>query len=249
MRRDFAAVFGLPADRFHVLVGEVGGGFGPRNIAYPEYAAVMLAARLTGRAGGLARNAGVNRFLTDIQGRGVRVRGRLATDAAGRFTALSMSTMTRTLGAYISPVAVFANINNPLQSLTGCYAIPAAHAVFRMMHSMPCRPARIAAPGGRRWRCWSSGWWILRRSRLGLDPFVLRERNIIPFEAFPWTLPSGARYDSGDFGRLMRTARAASDWDGFEDRMRGGTRGAAWAGDDACSLRFRGAAGRRMRRH
>jgi CO/xanthine dehydrogenase Mo-binding subunit len=54
--------------------------------------------------------------------------------------------------------------------------------------------------------------------RLGIDPFVLRDRNIIPFEAFPWTLPSGARYDSGDFPRLMQTARAASDWDGFEAR-------------------------------
>jgi aerobic carbon-monoxide dehydrogenase large subunit len=39
MRRDFAAVFGLPADRFLVLPGDVGGGFGPRNIAHPEYAA------------------------------------------------------------------------------------------------------------------------------------------------------------------------------------------------------------------
>ena len=52
-----------------------------------------------------------------------------------------------------------------------------------------------------------------------MDPFVLREKNIIPFDAFPWTLPGGARYDSGDFRRLMRTAREASDWDGFEARQ------------------------------
>ena len=58
----------------------------------------------------------------------------------------------------------------------------------------------------------------LAARRLGVDPFVLRERNIIPFDAFPWTLPSGARYDSGDFRRLMRTARDASDWDGFAAR-------------------------------
>ena len=217
MRRDFAAVFGLPADRFHVLPGEVGGGFGPRNIAYPEYAAVMLAARLTGRPVVWAGSRSES-FLTDIQGRGVRVRGRLALDAAGRFTALSMA-YDADLGAYISPVAVFANINNPLQSLTGCYAIPAAHAVFRMMHShaVPTGPYRGA--GRPEMALLVERLVDLAARRLCIDPFVLRQRNVIPPEAFPWTLPSGARYDSGDFARLMTTARQASDWDGFQGRQ------------------------------
>jgi hypothetical protein len=30
--------------------GDVGGGFGPRNIAYPEYAALLLASRKIGAA-------------------------------------------------------------------------------------------------------------------------------------------------------------------------------------------------------
>ncbi|MDB5399959.1 MAG: putative oxidoreductase [Rhodopila sp.] len=222
MRRDFAAVFGLPADRFVVLSGEVGGGFGPRNIAYPEYAAVMLAARLTGRAVVWQGNRSES-FLTDIQGRGVRVRGRLAMDEAGRFTALSMA-YDADLGAYISPVAVFANVNNPLQSLTGCYAIPAAHAVFRMMHThaVPTGPYRGA--GRPEMALLVERLVDIAGRRLGLDPFVLRERNIIPSEAFPWTLPSGARYDSGDFSRMMRTARAASDWEGYAVRQAPGVR-------------------------
>jgi aerobic carbon-monoxide dehydrogenase large subunit len=216
MRRDFAAVFGLPADRFHVLGGEVGGGFGPRHIAYPEYVAVMLAARLVGRPV-VWHGTRSESFLTDIQGRGVRVRGRLAVNAAGRFTALSM-TYDADLGAYISPVAVFANINNPLQSLTGCYAIPAAHAVFRVMHShaVPTGPYRGA--GRPEMALLVERLVDIAARRLGVDPFVLRDRNIIPFEAFPWTLPSGARYDSGDFARMMRVAREASDWDGFAAR-------------------------------
>jgi carbon-monoxide dehydrogenase large subunit len=216
MRRDFAAVFGLPPDRFHVLGGEVGGGFGPRNIAYPENAAVMLAARLTGRPV-VWHGTRSESFLTDIQGRGVRLRGRLAVDEAGRFTAISMC-YDADLGAYISPVAVFANINNPLQSLTGCYAIPAAHAVFRMMHThaVPTGPYRGA--GRPEMALLVERLVDIAARRLGLDPFVLRDRNIIPSEAFPWTVPSGARYDSGDFALLLRTAREASDWDGFVAR-------------------------------
>ncbi len=216
IRRDLAAVFGLPADRFRVLSGEVGGGFGPRAIAYPEYVAVMLAARLTGRAV-VWQGTRSESFLTDIQGRGVRMHGRLALDAAGRFLALSMS-YDADLGAYITPVAVFANVNNPLQSLTGCYAIPAAHAVFRMMHThaVPTGPYRGA--GRPEMALLIERLVDIAARRLGLDPFELRDRNIVPFEAFPWILPNGPRYDSGDFSRLMRTARQASDWDGFAAR-------------------------------
>lgn len=222
MRRDLAAVFGLPPDRFQVLPGEVGGGFGPRNIAYPEYVAVMLAARLTGRAV-VWHGTRSESFLTDIQGRGVQIRGRLALDEAGRFTALSMS-YDADLGAYISPVAVFANINNPLQSLTGCYAIPAACAVFRMMHThaVPTGPYRGA--GRPEMALLVERLVDIAARRLGIDPFVLRDRNIIPPAAFPWTLPSGARYDSGDFARLLRVARQASDWDGFDARRSPGVR-------------------------
>jgi carbon-monoxide dehydrogenase large subunit len=220
MRRDFAAVFGLPPDRFRVLGGEVGGGFGPRNIAYPEYAAVMLGARLTRRPVAWHGTRGES-FLTDIQGRGVRVRGRLALDAAGNFTALSM-TYDADLGAYISPVAVFANINNPLQSLTGCYAIPAAHAMFRMMHTnaVPTGPYRGA--GRPEMALLIERLVDLAARRTGTDPFALRARNAIPRESFPWTLPNGACYDSADFDRLMRTAREASGWDGFPARQRPG---------------------------
>ncbi|WP_428488352.1 xanthine dehydrogenase family protein molybdopterin-binding subunit [Rhodopila sp.] len=216
MRRDFAAVFGLPGTRFRILPGEVGGGFGPRNIAYPEYAAILLAARLTNRPV-VWHGTRSESFLTDIQGRGVRVRGRLALDAAGNFTALSMA-YDADLGAYISPVAAFAAVNNPLQSLTGCYAIPAAHAVFRMLltHAVPTGPYRGA--GRPEMALLVERLVDKARQRLALDPFLLRERNAIPPGAFPWTLPSGARYDSGDFPRLMRTARAASDWDNFETR-------------------------------
>lgn len=216
MRRDFAGLFGLPADRFQVLTGEVGGGFGPRTIAYPEYVAIMLAAKLTGRPVIWAGNRSES-FLTDIQGRGVRVRGRMAVDSDGRFTAFSMQ-YDADLGAYITPVAVFANIHNPLQSLIGCYAIPAAYATFRLFHShaIPTGPYRGA--GRPEIALLIERLTDLAARRLRLDPFELRQRNIIPADAFPYTLPNGVRYDSADFNRMMRVARQAADWDGFEMR-------------------------------
>ena len=216
IRRDLAAVLGIPADRFQVLPGDVGGGFGPRNSVYPDLPPLLLAARLTGRAVAWAGTRSES-FLTDLQGRGVRVRGRLALDAAGHFTALEMQ-YDADLGAYVSPVAVIANIVNPLASLTGCYAIPTAHAAFRLLltNAVPTGPYRGA--GRPEMALLVEQLADLAAVKRGEDPFVLRARNAVPKQAFPYTLPSGARYDSADFLALLATARDASDWDGFSSR-------------------------------
>ena len=44
-----AAIFGLPESKFRPHARDVGGGFGIRSDAYPEYCAALLAARQLGR--------------------------------------------------------------------------------------------------------------------------------------------------------------------------------------------------------
>ena len=41
--------FGLPAEKFRVVTGDVGGAFGPKFYFYPEHILCAFAARLTGR--------------------------------------------------------------------------------------------------------------------------------------------------------------------------------------------------------
>ena len=221
IRRDLAAMMGLPAERFRVLPGDVGGGFGPRNSVYPDLPALLLAARLTGRAVAWAGSR-TESFLTDLQGRGVRVRGRLAVDASGRFTALEVR-YDADLGAYVSPVAVIANIHNPLASLTGCYAIPAAHASFRLVMTNAAATGPYRGAGRPEISLLVERLVDLAARRLGEDPFQIRTRNAIPATEFPYTLPSGIQYDSADFPALMARARAASDWDGFAGRQAAST--------------------------
>lgn len=216
IRRDLAAVFAIPPDRFDVLSGDVGGGFGPRNIAYPEYPALMLAARLTGRAVAW-HGTRTESFLTDIQGRGVRVRGRLALDHHGRFLALDVDYVAD-LGAYISPVGAFAAAHNPVQSLTGCYAIPDAHATFRLVHTHAVCTGPYRGAGRPEMALLVERLVDIAAHRLGRDLFNLRAQNAIPPQAFPYTLPNGVRYDSADLPRMLATARRQSDWDGFTAR-------------------------------
>ena len=49
MLPNFAAITGVPAERLRLYAHDVGGGFGIRSQAYPEYCALMHAAKVLGR--------------------------------------------------------------------------------------------------------------------------------------------------------------------------------------------------------
>jgi carbon-monoxide dehydrogenase large subunit len=218
IRRDLAAVLAGPADAIRVHSGHVGGAFGARGAAYPEHAALLAAARKTGRR--LRWQATrVESFVSDYHGRGTRLTGRLGLDAKGRFTAIDVR-FDADLGAYLNPVGAHINVANPLQTLTGCYRIPQAAARFGLYftNAVPIGPFRGA---GR-----PDIAYLIERLvdeaavRLKIDRLALRRRNVVPVSAFPYKTPAGAVYDSGDYSGLLERASAAADWKGFTRRQR-----------------------------
>jgi len=49
-------------------------------------------------------------------------------------------------------------------------------------------------------------------ARLGMDRIALRRANLIRAEEFPYTIPSGSTYDSGDYHAVLEKALAAADY-------------------------------------
>src|SRR5207248_5924054 len=92
LRQNLAHTLGLPPDRIRVLSGDVGGAFGMRASGYPEYPALLVAARKTGRK---IRWLGTRAegFLSDNQARDTLIEARLALDEAGRFLALDIDVL------------------------------------------------------------------------------------------------------------------------------------------------------------
>src|SRR5207245_1984146 len=101
MRGQLVYTMGVPDDKIDVIAEDVGGGFGVRFNMYPEYCAVLLAARKTARP---VKWTGSRSevFLSDEQGRDVVSTSELALDASGKFLALPLSD-SGGLGAYVSP--------------------------------------------------------------------------------------------------------------------------------------------------
>lgn len=48
---------------------------------------------------------------------------------------------------------------------------------------------------------------------LGLDRVEVRARNLVRKDEFPWKIPPGSRYDSGDFHEVLDKALKTSNWD------------------------------------
>jgi carbon-monoxide dehydrogenase large subunit len=219
MRDSLAAQSGLPPERIRIRARDVGGGFGIRGPAYPEHLALALAARITDRPVKWVANRGET-FLSDYHGRGLVLTGALALDAEGRLLALRHEWLADQ-GAH--PVATGPLINslNPATMSTGCYRIPAVYGRHRLAitNTVPVTAYRGAGRPDMA--------YIIERLvdeaaiRTGIDRIELRRRNLIPREAFPYRLPTGAvvsEYDSGDYRGGLDQALAASGWDGFPTR-------------------------------
>ncbi|MGC8477931.1 MAG: xanthine dehydrogenase family protein molybdopterin-binding subunit [Acetobacteraceae bacterium] len=214
IRDTLATIFALPAADVHVLAPEVGGGFGVKNATYPEYVALLWAARRFGRR--LKWIAGrAEDFVSTAQGRDNRSTARLALDADGRFLALEVETLAN-LGAWAAGFGPGTATLAPATAMGGPYAIPAiamtSHGVFT--NTVPVDAYRGA---GKPEANYVTERLVEAAARaLGADPFALRRRNLV--DRFPYRKALGTEIDSGDFHATLDAAEAAADRAGFPAR-------------------------------
>ena len=127
---NLSAFTGVPMSRIRVHAQDVGGGFGIRGRAYPEYAALMLAAKQLGRPVKWEATR-TECFISDYHGRAVRLFGELALDRDGMFLAIRHHWICNQ-GAYLSPPGPLINTLNPSLMSTGAYRIPAVYGRHRL---------------------------------------------------------------------------------------------------------------------
>jgi len=225
---NFTEITGVPGERIRLHARDVGGGFGIRAEAYPEYCALMHAAKVLG---GPVKWVG-SRFesiVSDHHGRAARLTGELGLDRDGRFVALR-HTWTCNIGAYLSQAGPLINTFNPSTHAINAYRIPALFGSHKlaMTNTTPVTAYRGA---GRPNVSYLVERLVDEAAReLGIDRVELRRRNVIPKDAYPYKTPSGSTYDSGNPGGYLEDAIRHSDWAGFgrrqeESRRRGRLRG------------------------
>ena len=211
-------VFKVPLDKVRVLTRDVGGGFGMKAQTYPEYAALLYAARKLGRPVKWC-NTRLESFLADTAGRDGVLEAELALDGEGRFLALRARNLVG-MGAYISTFGAIFATNNTKNCLSSVYRIPAIHIGVKMVltNAAPLGPYRGA---GRPEAILAIERLIETAAReTGIDSVELRRRNLIPVAAMPFKTVNGPTYDSGEFEAAMDKALALADWKGFAARRK-----------------------------
>src|SRR5437773_471797 len=209
-------VFKIPANQIRVLTHDVGGGFGMKVQAYPDYAALMFAARRVARPVKWCATR-LESFLADTHGRDGVLEGELALDQRGKFLGLRVRTYVG-IGAYTSTfAAIFATMNTK-NCLSSVYTIPAIYIGVKMVftNAAPLGPYRGA---GR-----PEAIYLIERlldgaaRATGIDRVELRRRNFIAPSAMPYRAANGQVYDSGAFEAVLDKALALADWKGFPAR-------------------------------
>jgi carbon-monoxide dehydrogenase large subunit len=223
LRDGLAQVAGVAPEKIRIHAHDVGGAFGVRNEVYPEFAALFLATRLTGRpvkwVGTRAES-----ILSDHHGRGAKLTGALALDEAGNFLAMRIDWLVN-LGAYASNAGPFINTGAaPTSSAVNAYRTPAVYGSHQLVFTNTT-PTTAYRGAGRPNVSYLAERLVDEAARIsGIDRTVLRRKNLIPKTAFPYKTPTGSTYDSGDPPGLLKQVLDAADWTGFERRRRAAKR-------------------------
>ena len=220
--RQLCDLLGRDENRVRVVTPDVGGGFGPKLVFYPEDAATALAAILVGRPVKWIEDRREH-FVATTQERDQVWDIEIAVDREARILAIR-GTIIHDHGAY---TARGVNLpHNSAETVPLQYEVPAYAMSVKvaLTNKVPVTPVRGAGH--------PQGTFAIERlldrvaRELKLDRAEVRRRNLIPPEKMPYATKLKARggqpvlLDSGDYPRCQAEALERAGWSDFPARQR-----------------------------
>jgi carbon-monoxide dehydrogenase large subunit len=218
VRMQVAGAMNIKPEELRVLTEDLGGAFGMKGWCYPEYVAMLHAARALNQPIHWVSTRS-EAFVTDNQGRDSFWTVELALNKRGRFLGLRVDCIGN-MGAYFTGVAHLVVTTHISGCLPTVYDIPQAQVNTRCVftNTLPTGPYRGA---GR-----PEASYLIERvidaaaDVTGIDAAELRRRNLIQPDKIPFTTAFGNTYDSGDFPAIFERALTLVDYAGFAARKK-----------------------------
>jgi carbon-monoxide dehydrogenase large subunit len=221
-RRMMADLLGRELETIRVIAPDVGGGFGPKAIFYPEEAVIPAVALKVGRPVKWIEDRREH-FLCATQERDQYWDVAIAIDADGKIRGVR-GRMLHDSGAFVPWGIIMPYI--AAATVPGPYVVPAyqLETTVVLTNKVPTTPVRGA---GRPQAVFTMERLMDRVAHeLQLDRAEVRRRNFIKPEQMPYEVGLIFRdgkpliYDSGDYPRGQETALTQADYDGFRERQR-----------------------------
>ncbi len=208
LKRELLKIFGEAVTDVRVVVPEVGGAFGAKVSLYPEYILAAHAALVTGKPVKFIETRAENLTVT-AHGRGQVQRVGLGARFDGTIVGLKAS-IDVNFGAAIDNQRWAAALTRRLMS--GAYRVPQIEWDIRgiLTHTAPLGAFRGA---GRPEAIYMMERMMDELAReLGMDPALIRERNFIGVDDFPYATGTDATYDSGNYLPALEAALEAGGY-------------------------------------
>jgi CO/xanthine dehydrogenase Mo-binding subunit len=213
----------MPPEMIDLHPMYTGGSFGSKHFTAKVMALAGSMSKLTGRPVKFMEDRADNLLANDSQAPDRWYEASLAIDGEGRFTSVRYDVVDD-YGAYFC-FAVAGNTNAMAQS-TGPYDIGSCETAVRAVLTNKNQQGVFRGAGS------EVSNWVLERlvdaaaAELGIDGIELRRRNLIQPDQFPYKIPTGNLYDSGDYPAVLDKALAHADLDFWrEEQARGREQG------------------------
>jgi carbon-monoxide dehydrogenase large subunit len=205
-----------PPRQMRVIAPDVGGGFGQKVETWPEDIALSYLAMALGRPIKWVEERWEN--LLAYHGRGYGAEVEAAVKRDGSILGMRFRIIAD-VGAYFLTATAGPPIN-AAHRVAGPYAIPtmAVECLGVLTNKPPTGPYRGA--GGPEGAFFMERTIDLIAHELKLDPSVVRKRNFILPEDFPYRTATGLLYDSGDFLPAFERALELAQYDSFRQQQR-----------------------------
>ena len=194
MQDIFSRHLDIPEGNVRVIAKDVGGSFGIKVHVYADEMATAALAVMLHRPVKFVADR-LESFISDIHAREHLAKVRLACSREGDILAFDLDDLTG-----IGPYSVYPRTSgiegNQVVNLTGG---PYKHQQYRAKmnvvftnKNVTCQYRAVGHPIA---VAITEGIVDLAAARLGMDPAEFRRRNLIPDDAYPYTFPSGLKFE------------------------------------------------------
>ena len=194
MQDIFSRHLGIPEGNVRVIARDVGGSYGIKVHVYPDEMATAALSVMLRRPVKFVADR-LESFSTDIHAREHKAKVRMAVSKSGEILAFDLDDLTA-----IGPYSVYPRTSgiegNQVVNLTGG---PYKHQKYRAKlnvvftnKNVTCQYRAVGHPIA---VALTEGIVDLAAQKLNMDPAEFRRRNLIPDDAYPYTFPSGVKFE------------------------------------------------------
>jgi CO/xanthine dehydrogenase Mo-binding subunit len=213
-----AASLGLPTHKVRLIAHPHGGSFGGKGGARGTDITALLSRKARGRPVKWIEDRMEYLVAGGGQAWDRHYEASLAVMRDGSVTGLKVKLLDD-LGATGEGFASL-GAAKPLSSFTGCYTIPTAAYDLTLVvtNKLPASPYRGMGPPPH--NLVLEQLMDIAARALDLDPAEIRRRNFIPPDRFPYTIPSGNEYDSGNYAAALDRVLEMADYRRLREEQR-----------------------------